>query len=96
MAPKSCHFGSQIGLWAPRGRLILHFGTFLCDVEKSYFFDVALGRQKINKNQSLERHGTAKGATIRLRGSGFGAEGSQAGGNYQRLSTKHGTNERVG
>ena len=40
---------TEIDPGAHQGRLIMHFWSFLGDVEKSWFFDVALGRQKIEK-----------------------------------------------
>ena len=40
----------------------MHSGTFLGDIEKSSFFDDALGRRKNNKNGSLESPETSEGS----------------------------------
>ena len=45
---KSRGFVAKNGTWASQGRLLARPGTFLGDVEKSLFFDVALGCQKIH------------------------------------------------
>ena len=58
--PKSRVFGYEMDTGAPQGRLILQFFLFLVDSENRRFFDVALGRRKINKNPSLERPGAEK------------------------------------
>ena len=49
LQPKVSFFDLKIDPWAVKSRLLGRFGTFLGDVEKSSYFDVALVRQKIEK-----------------------------------------------
>ena len=54
---KSLLFLSKNRPWAPQGRLILPFWSIFEDSKNRRFFDVVLGRQKIDKNRALERQG---------------------------------------
>ena len=49
LPPKVSFFDLKIDPWAVKSRLLGRFGTFLGDVEKLSYFDVALVRQKIEK-----------------------------------------------
>ena len=48
MDAKSCHFWFKNWSWAPQGRLILPSLIIFDDSKNHWFFDVSLGRQKIN------------------------------------------------
>ena len=82
--PKSCHFWLKIDLWAARGRLILRFGRFLARSKKRWFFDVASGSQKINKNRALGAPGSPESLWLVVRVAISAAEGPRAAANYQR------------
>ena len=53
--PKSIVFCSKNGPLALQGRLILSFWSIFEDSKNHCFFDVVLGRQKIDKNRALGR-----------------------------------------
>ena len=55
--------------------MILPFWWFLGEVEKSSFFDEALGRRKIDTNRSLERPGAENVDAVVLRRGRPGADG---------------------
>ena len=55
--PKVVIFGAKNRSWAPQGRLILPFWSIFEDSKNRRFFDVVLGRQKIDKNRALGRQG---------------------------------------
>ena len=57
MDAKSCHFWFKNWSWAPQGRLILPSLIIFDDSKNHWFFDVSLGRQKINKNRSTDGFG---------------------------------------
>ena len=61
MSPGRRPFWAKIDTWASQSHLGGGFGTFLGDIEKSKFFDVALGCNKINKIWSLDARGLKKG-----------------------------------
>ena len=58
--PKSRGFCSKNRPWALQGRLILPFWSIFEDSKNHCFFDVVLGRQKIDKNRALGYRGPAK------------------------------------
>ena len=49
MEPKSCGFWSKMRPWAHTDRLILPFWSIFDDSKNHWFFDIDLGRQKIDK-----------------------------------------------
>ena len=61
LPPKVPFFDLKIDPWAVKSRLLGRFGTFLGDVEKSAYFDVALVRQKIEKIEPWGAQGLPRG-----------------------------------
>ena len=63
------------------GQLGSIYSSFLCisgNVEKTWFFDVALGRRKINKNRALGRQGPPCAPRLVAKSGIFGIEGPRA------------------
>ena len=61
LPPKVSFFDLKIDPWTVKSRLLGRFGTFLGDVEKSSYFDVALVRQKIEKIELWGAQGPPRG-----------------------------------
>ena len=70
------------------GSIYLSFLLILGRVEKSLFFDVVLGRPKIDKNRALGRQGAAKCATIRRQGGDFWDRGPRGASRAELLNNK--------
>ena len=60
---KSHVFSSKREPWAHQGRLRVPFWSIFEDSKNRRFFDVELGRRKIDKTRSLEHPGVARGTS---------------------------------
>ena len=88
MEAKSNHFSSKTRPWAKQGRLIHSLCLIFEGLENRSFFDVVLGRQKINKNRALEPKRPENGITQVRRTRASRDLWPQAGAKYQRNSRK--------
>ena len=70
--------------------------SILGPVEKSSFFDVALGRRKINKKSSLGAQRAAKKCQGWLQGGDFGGQGSKGASRAVLLNNKTTKQQAVG